>query len=204
MDAGIRLLGRGAARSSLGRQVRDLGQLHRHAGRWIRGQPDRGFGCPGGCAAGGEDAGGGDRLRLAALGRLSPATRGGSLLGVVGTAGGRTHEAAVLSRTSTGPRCSRTATSRRSRATAGEAPSTSRSTASTPASSLPMGGGHDLMDERSHHGARGVSGVEARNRRTLCARSWSSSGFERYDREWWHYALRDEPYPDTYFDFPIL
>ena len=25
-----------------------------------------------------------------------------------------------------------------------------------------MGGGHDLMDERSHHGARGVSGVEAR------------------------------------------
>jgi D-alanyl-D-alanine dipeptidase len=29
-------------------------------------------------------------------------------------------------------------------------------------------------------------------------------GFERYDHEWWHYALRDEPYPDTYFDFPIL
>jgi zinc D-Ala-D-Ala dipeptidase len=67
----------------------------------------------------------------------------------------------------------------------------------------PMGGGHDFMDERSHHGARGVSAVEARNRRTL----WyvmEHSGFERYDCEWWHYALRDEPYPDTYFDFPIL
>ena len=29
-------------------------------------------------------------------------------------------------------------------------------------------------------------------------------GFERYDHEWWHYALRDEPFPETYFDFPIL
>jgi D-alanyl-D-alanine dipeptidase len=66
----------------------------------------------------------------------------------------------------------------------------------------PMGGGHDLMDERSHHGARGISAVEARNRRTLCA-VMEDSGFARYDCEWWHYALRDEPHPDTYFDFPI-
>jgi D-alanyl-D-alanine dipeptidase len=65
-----------------------------------------------------------------------------------------------------------------------------------------MGGGHDLMDERSHHGARGVSGVEARNRGTLCS-IMECSGFARYDSEWWHYALRDEPYPETYFDFPI-
>jgi zinc D-Ala-D-Ala dipeptidase len=67
----------------------------------------------------------------------------------------------------------------------------------------PMGGGHDLMDERSHHGARGVSAVEARNRRTLCD-VMEQSGFERYDHEWWHYVLSDEPYPGTYFDFPIL
>jgi D-alanyl-D-alanine dipeptidase len=67
----------------------------------------------------------------------------------------------------------------------------------------PMGGRHDLMDERSHHGARGVSGVEARNRRTLCS-VMERSGFERYDSEWWHYSLRAEPYPDTYFDFPII
>jgi D-alanyl-D-alanine dipeptidase len=67
----------------------------------------------------------------------------------------------------------------------------------------PMGGRHDLMDEHSHHGARGVSGIEARNRRSLCS-VMEHSGFERYDCEWWHYSLRDEPYPDTYFDFPIL
>jgi D-alanyl-D-alanine dipeptidase len=30
-----------------------------------------------------------------------------------------------------------------------------------------------------------------------------ASGFARYDCEWWHYTLRVEPYPDTYFDFPI-
>jgi D-alanyl-D-alanine dipeptidase len=66
-----------------------------------------------------------------------------------------------------------------------------------------MGGGHDLMDARSHHGARGVSDAEARNRGTLCS-IMEHSGFARYECEWWHYVLRDEPYPDTYFDFPVL
>ena len=66
----------------------------------------------------------------------------------------------------------------------------------------PMGGRHDLMDERSHHGASAVTSVEAANRHTLCS-VMEHSGFRRYDCEWWHYSLADEPYPDTYFDFPI-
>ena len=66
----------------------------------------------------------------------------------------------------------------------------------------PMGGRHDLMDERSHHGATGVPVIHAQNRRSLCS-IMEHSGFQRYDHEWWHYSLRDEPYPDTYFDFPI-
>jgi D-alanyl-D-alanine dipeptidase len=28
-------------------------------------------------------------------------------------------------------------------------------------------------------------------------------GFNHLPSEWWHYGLRDEPYPDTYFDFPV-
>lgn len=66
----------------------------------------------------------------------------------------------------------------------------------------PMGGDHDLMDLISHHGAEGITEVEAENRRYLCS-IMEASGFSSYDREWWHYTLKDEPYPDTYFDFPI-
>jgi len=66
----------------------------------------------------------------------------------------------------------------------------------------PMGGDHDLMDPISHHGADGITPAEAKSRHSLCA-VMESSGFERYECEWWHYTLRNEPYPDTYFDFPI-
>lgn len=65
-----------------------------------------------------------------------------------------------------------------------------------------MGGGHDLMDTVSHHGASGITDTEARSRRHLCS-IMESSGFDSYDHEWWHYVLRREPHPDTYFDFPI-
>ena len=66
----------------------------------------------------------------------------------------------------------------------------------------PMGGGHDLMDPISHHDARGISQLEARNRHYLRS-IMEDCGFESYQCEWWHYTMRDEPYPDTYFDFPI-
>jgi D-alanyl-D-alanine dipeptidase len=66
----------------------------------------------------------------------------------------------------------------------------------------PMGGDHDLMDPISHHGAKGITQVEARNRQRLRS-IMESGGFRSYDCEWWHYTLKDEPYPSTYFDFPI-
>jgi zinc D-Ala-D-Ala dipeptidase len=66
----------------------------------------------------------------------------------------------------------------------------------------PMGGDHDLMDAVSHHGARGITPGEAANRRHLCS-LMRDCGFDSYDREWWHYTLEYEPYPSTYFDFPI-
>jgi zinc D-Ala-D-Ala dipeptidase len=65
-----------------------------------------------------------------------------------------------------------------------------------------MGGGHDLMDAVSHHGARGITQAETRNRRYLCS-IMEACGFSRYECEWWHYTLTNEPYPDSYFDFPI-
>jgi D-alanyl-D-alanine dipeptidase len=66
----------------------------------------------------------------------------------------------------------------------------------------PMGGNHDLMDPISHHGAKGITHVEAGNRRHLRS-IMEAGGFSSYQCEWWHYTLRDEPYPDTYFDVPI-
>lgn len=65
-----------------------------------------------------------------------------------------------------------------------------------------MGGGHDLMDSLSHHGATGIGYAEARNREFLRS-LMEDCGFSPYESEWWHYTLRDEPYPDTYFDFPV-
>jgi D-alanyl-D-alanine dipeptidase len=65
-----------------------------------------------------------------------------------------------------------------------------------------MGGDHDLMDPVSHHAAEGITRVEAMNRHHLCS-IMEDCGFRSYHCEWWHYSLRDEPYPDTYFDFPI-
>jgi D-alanyl-D-alanine dipeptidase len=66
----------------------------------------------------------------------------------------------------------------------------------------PMGGHHDLMDPISHHGARGITRAEARNREALRA-VMEACGFHAYEHEWWHYTLDAEPYPATYFDFPI-
>ena len=28
-------------------------------------------------------------------------------------------------------------------------------------------------------------------------------GFKPFDTEWWHFTLKDEPFPDTYFTFPV-
>jgi zinc D-Ala-D-Ala dipeptidase len=65
-----------------------------------------------------------------------------------------------------------------------------------------MGGDHDLMDPISHHGAHGITQSEARNRQYLRS-IMETCGFSAYACEWWHYTLKDEPYPDTYFDFPV-
>lgn len=68
---------------------------------------------------------------------------------------------------------------------------------------VPMGGGFDFMDERSHHESKEIASTEAQNRRLLRS-IMENSGFESYSFEWWHYVLKNEPYPNSYFDFPVL
>ena len=45
--------------------------------------------------------------------------------------------------------------------------------------------------------------VEARANRLLLASIMKLHGFQPYPYEWWHFTLENEPYPDTYFDFPV-
>lgn len=67
---------------------------------------------------------------------------------------------------------------------------------------LDMGSPWDLFDSISHVGSNQISAAAAANR-TLLAEVMRQFGFEPYSEEWWHFTLKPEPYPDTYFDFPI-
>lgn len=68
---------------------------------------------------------------------------------------------------------------------------------------LNMGSPYDLFDE--------VSSVEhtqsiTKNQhalRLLLKRRMEKHGWKSYEQEWWHFTLNNEPYPETYFDFPI-
>lgn len=67
---------------------------------------------------------------------------------------------------------------------------------------LDMGSPFDLFSEISHPDYRGVTDEQYENR-MLLRRVMLRNGFVPIDCEWWHFTLEDEPYPDTYFDFPV-
>ena len=39
--------------------------------------------------------------------------------------------------------------------------------------------------------------------RMILRRAMMAHGFQPLASEWWHFTLRNEPYPDTYFNFPV-
>ena len=65
-----------------------------------------------------------------------------------------------------------------------------------------MGSIFDFMDPRSHLDAKGLTKGQKANRAILCD-AMTACGFEPYAYEWWHFILKDEPYPGMYFDFSI-
>jgi D-alanyl-D-alanine dipeptidase len=67
---------------------------------------------------------------------------------------------------------------------------------------IDMGSSFDLMDEASHTNSTLVN-ITYQQRRIMFKNLMEQSGFINYDKEWWHYTLRNEPYPDTYFDFDV-
>lgn len=67
---------------------------------------------------------------------------------------------------------------------------------------LDMGTMFDLFSPRSWPSDTGIS-PEARANRALLATAMTRRGFVPYDKEWWHFTLAREPFPNTYFDFPV-
>jgi D-alanyl-D-alanine dipeptidase len=67
---------------------------------------------------------------------------------------------------------------------------------------LNMGTSFDFFDPLSHTMNSRISQPQLNNRMIL-KNIMESNGFKNLKEEWWHYTLRNEPYPDTYFDFRI-
>ena len=67
---------------------------------------------------------------------------------------------------------------------------------------LDMGGPFDLFGELSHPGYTGVT-EEQYAGRMLLRDAMLRRGFQPLASEWWHFTLENEPYPYTFFTFPV-
>lgn len=67
---------------------------------------------------------------------------------------------------------------------------------------LDMGTAFDFFGPESWPEWRGASQAQKANR-LLLRGIMGKHGFDPHDYEWWHFTLADEPFPDTYFDFPV-
>ena len=80
--------------------------------------------------------------------------------------------------------------------------STSPSCGAIDPRTLEMGTGFDCFDETAHLHAQAIS-AQARANRMVLQALMVQAGFKPYPEEWWHFTLGNEPYPSTYFDFPV-
>lgn len=71
-----------------------------------------------------------------------------------------------------------------------------------PDDSLDMGTAFDCFDPRAATRHPAIIGTPAENR-TRLARAMQAAGFVGYAKEWWHFTLSPEPFPETYFDLPV-
>ena len=67
---------------------------------------------------------------------------------------------------------------------------------------IDMGGPYDFFDQSSSSYSDKISDVQ-QNNRLILRNAMLKHGFKPLPTEWWHFTLRIEPYPDTYFDFDV-
>ena len=65
-----------------------------------------------------------------------------------------------------------------------------------------MGGTFDWFGLESHPSYTKITEEQYSNRMML-NEIMTTNGFKAIEEEWWHFTLENEPYPDTYFDFPV-
>lgn len=68
--------------------------------------------------------------------------------------------------------------------------------------SINTGTRFDCLDPSAHVFYRGLTAIQRQNR-LLLRQLMMAQGFKPYSKEWWHFTLRNEPYPQTYFDFTV-
>lgn len=67
---------------------------------------------------------------------------------------------------------------------------------------LDMGTEFDFFGEESYTASDKISETARLNRQLLLS-IMEPAGFVNYEKEWWHFTLKNEPFPNTYFDFDI-
>lgn len=67
---------------------------------------------------------------------------------------------------------------------------------------LDMGSQYDFFGPQSWVDYSNITEGQKANR-ILLQTVMNKNGFRSYAKEWWHFTLREEPFPDTYFDFEI-
>ncbi len=67
---------------------------------------------------------------------------------------------------------------------------------------LDMGSPYDFFGEPSWVAYQSLSDIQKKNRQLLQT-VMQKHGFRNYAQEWWHFTLRREPFPKTYFDFVV-
>jgi D-alanyl-D-alanine dipeptidase len=68
--------------------------------------------------------------------------------------------------------------------------------------SLDFGTGYDCFDALANVDNPSMN-VDQKTKRVMLRALMEKHGFKPYPPEWWHFTLRDEPYPETFFDFEI-
>lgn len=68
---------------------------------------------------------------------------------------------------------------------------------------LDMGTEFDFFGDSSHTASSEIPDAAKKNREILL-KIMETAGFVNYEKEWWHFTLKEEPFPYTYFDFDIV